>query len=86
MVATANANYVFLNWTESGETVSTNAIYSFEVTGARTLVANFAEQGPITNHWTPIQNFENTMDGIGIVLVDGVERQSAALELGIFCE
>ena len=85
LTATPNSGYTFVNWTESGETVSTNATYSFEVTGARSLVANFMTQGPITNHWTPNQTFENTMDGIGIVLIDGVEQLSAALELGIFC-
>jgi hypothetical protein len=85
LTAIANTGYTFVNWTESDETVSTDATYSFEVTAARNLVANFALQGPITNHWIPIQNFENTMDGIGIILIDGVEQQSAALELGIFC-
>ena len=85
LTATANDGFVFVSWTENGEPVSTNATYSFEVNGARNLVANFALQGTITNHWIPIQTFENTMDGIGIVLIDGVEQQSAALELGIFC-
>ena len=85
LIATPVTGYSFVNWTEGGQAVSTDATYSFEVTAARNLVANFALQGPITNHWIPIQNFENTMDGIGIILIDGVEQQSAALELGIFC-
>ncbi len=66
--------------------VSTNAIYNFTVMETATYMANFEIQGAITNHWTPIQTFENTMDGIGIVFINGVEQQSAALELGIFCE
>ena len=37
------------------------------------------------NHWTPNQTFENTMDGIGIVLIDGVEQLTGNLELGVFC-
>ncbi|MDR2928984.1 MAG: DUF2436 domain-containing protein [Cytophagaceae bacterium] len=41
VVATANANYTFINWTEDGVAVSTNASYTFTVTGNRTLVANF---------------------------------------------
>jgi hypothetical protein len=40
-VATANTGYAFSNWTENGSVVSTNASYSFTVSGARTLVANF---------------------------------------------
>ena len=86
LTATANAGYAFVNWTEGGTVVSTEATYTFTMTGERTLVANFEMTGPITLHWTPIQNFENTMDGIGVVLVDGVEQQSAGLELGIFCD
>ena len=43
LTATANEGYNFINWTEGGEEVSTEATYSFEVTGDRTLVANFEE-------------------------------------------
>ena len=42
--ATANAGYTFTNWTENGNVVSTNAHYTFTVTGNRTLVANFTQQ------------------------------------------
>ena len=40
--ATANDGYQFVNWTEGNAVVSRDAAYSFTVTGARTLVANFA--------------------------------------------
>lgn len=40
--ATANSDYTFSNWTENGTQVSTNANYTFTVTGSRTLVANFS--------------------------------------------
>jgi hypothetical protein len=42
LTATSNEGYTFTNWTENGEVVSTNTIYSFRVTGNRNLVANFA--------------------------------------------
>jgi hypothetical protein len=42
VTATANAGYAFTNWTEEGEVVSTEASYSFTVTGNRSLVANYA--------------------------------------------
>ena len=41
VVASPNANYTFANWTENGNVVSTNASYTFNVTGNRTLVAHF---------------------------------------------
>ena len=46
--ATAAEGYTFTNWTENGNQVSTNANYTFTVTGNRTLVANFAVQAPNT--------------------------------------
>ncbi len=42
LTATANTGYTFVNWTEGNEVVSTNATYTFTVTGDRTLVANFS--------------------------------------------
>lgn len=44
VTATANEGYTFTNWTENGNVVSSNASYTFTVTGNRTLVANFAAQ------------------------------------------
>ena len=37
--ATANGGYSFVNWTRNGTSVSTNASYSFTVTGNATYVA-----------------------------------------------
>ena len=42
--ATANTGYTFVNWTENGTQVSTNANYTFTVTGDRNLVAHFQLQ------------------------------------------
>lgn len=42
--ATPNSGYAFLNWTEGGSQVSTNANYTFTVNGNRALVANFQLQ------------------------------------------
>ena len=63
LTATANEGYTFINWTEDGVEVSTEATYSFEVTGDRTLVANFEEEIPTIvqtatlaagwNQWSP---------------------------------
>jgi hypothetical protein len=42
--ATPNSGFTFTNWTENGNVVSTNASYTFAVTGNRILVANFTMQ------------------------------------------
>ncbi|MDQ7816908.1 MAG: hypothetical protein RDU14_07750, partial [Melioribacteraceae bacterium] len=44
VTATANTGYNFVNWTESGNQVSTSTSYSFTATSNRTLVANFASK------------------------------------------
>ena len=44
VTATANTGYTFANWTEGGTVVSTSASYTFTVSGARTLTANFISQ------------------------------------------
>jgi hypothetical protein len=41
--AAANAGYTFTNWTEGLLVASTNANYGFNITGNRTLVANYAK-------------------------------------------
>ena len=43
VTATANDGYSFVNWTENGTVVSTDASYTFTVTSDRELVANFVE-------------------------------------------
>ena len=52
VTATANSGYTFTKWTENGTQVSTDANYTFTVTGNRNLVANFEAQGP--NYYTII--------------------------------
>lgn len=46
--ATAKPGYVFLNWTEAGNVVSTASAFSFTLLNQRTLVANFAAGFTIT--------------------------------------
>ena len=41
LTAAANEGYTFINWTNDGDVVSINTIYSFTVTEAVSLVANF---------------------------------------------
>ena len=48
--------YHFVNWTENGTVVSTNAVYSFTVTGDRTLIANFSNDAGQTYTITATPN------------------------------
>ena len=43
--ATASSGYTFLNWTEGGSVVSSQANYTFTVNSSRTLVAHFTYNG-----------------------------------------
>ena len=46
VTATPNTDYHFVNWTENGTAVSSDATYTFTVTADRDLVANFSETLP----------------------------------------
>ena len=69
--AICNEGYDFLNWTENGAQVSTQANYTFKVTQNRNLVANFAAQAP--NTYTI--NVSVTPAGAGTVTGEGVYQQ-----------
>ena len=49
VIATTNAGYNFVNWTEGTNEVSTAPSYTFTVTGSRDLVANFSLATGSTN-------------------------------------
>ncbi len=69
--AICNEGYDFVNWTENGAQVSTQANYTFKVTQNRNLVANFAVQAP--NIYTI--NVSLTPAGAGTVTGEGVYQQ-----------
>lgn len=64
VTATSNTGYTFSNWTENGNVVSTQANYTFNVNGNRTLVANFtAQQYTITATADPVNGGNVTGGG-----------------------
>ena len=82
--ATANEGYTFVNWTKSGEVVSTSATYSFTVTENATYVANFSASN--ASHWdVDIHQYPYNMSVTGILQINGVEQQTETLEIGAFC-
>lgn len=44
LIAEPNEGFEFVNWTEDGEVVSTDPVYTFTVTGHRNIIANFARK------------------------------------------
>jgi len=64
LTAVPNTYYSFTNWTENGEVVSTNATYTFTVTGNRVLVANFFFGEGIAEQNVNISVLPNPTSGI----------------------
>ena len=62
VVATTNAGYNFVNWTENGSQVSTDSVFAFAVTGNRDLLANFREEDAVL--YTVITKAEPVEGGI----------------------
>ena len=51
LTAEPNEGYEFVGWKENGSTVSTDATYTFEVNGPRSLIASFEKQSaPVHTH------------------------------------
>ncbi len=50
VTATANTDWVFMNWTEDGTEVSTEPTYSFEVEEERILLANFSYEAIVAGN------------------------------------
>ncbi|MEQ1851157.1 MAG: hypothetical protein ABMA01_06145 [Chthoniobacteraceae bacterium] len=63
LIATPNAGYAFVNWTDNGTVVSTASNYTFTVTGNRTLVANFSSGSTITTVAAPLTGGTTNGDG-----------------------
>ena len=57
LTATANEGYDFMNWTENGAVVSTDATYTFVITANRNLVANFEESYPAEGAYLIVEGY-----------------------------
>lgn len=66
VTAEANDGYAFINWTENGEEVSTEAEYTFTVESNHNLVANF-----IPEHLIPEYTISVSSNAIGVGTVTG---------------
>ena len=77
VIASANAGYNFVNWTENGSQVSTDSVFAFAVTGNRDLVANFSEEGVVL--YTVITKAEPEVGGT--VTGEGIYEEGREIEL-----
>lgn len=78
----ANLNYTFQSWTENGDVVSTDSVYSFVVTSDRTLVANFVKMTSVEEAETEVKIYPNpTSDKIQINLNDSFALNNVRCEL-----
>ncbi|MCQ2308237.1 MAG: InlB B-repeat-containing protein [Bacteroidales bacterium] len=85
VTASRNPKYDFINWTEDGEKVSTDAEFTFTATeGVRTLVAHFETQ---KTHWTPCDPslYEGKMSVTAILQINDDEQFTDTYEIGAFC-
>ncbi|MBP1673027.1 MAG: large protein [Bacteroidetes bacterium] len=67
VTATANSGYIFTNWTENGNVVSTDANYSFVLSNNRNLVANFICNLPLPGSVGLISGSSNVCQGDSFV-------------------
>jgi len=51
--AIPNSDYLFINWTEQGNEISTEPFYEFTITTNRTFFANFAQSQNLITYQTP---------------------------------
>ena len=59
LTATANEDYVFVEWTKNGTQVSTNAIYTFTVMASETYIAHFQSTATVIENTSTCQIFPN---------------------------
>ena len=76
LTATPNEGYMFINWTENGQEVSTNPVYSFTVTEGRNLQANFAVAHTVSVEINPEDG--GTVSGAGTYLAGSTCLLTAA--------
>lgn len=81
--ATPNPGYQFVNWTENDTVVSSDACYSFTVTGDRTLVANFVYYDNVKEHECDgILMYPNPTNGQVKIEAEGIKHITISTMLG----
>ncbi len=84
LIATADAHYDFVNWTEDGEVVSTTAEYSFIVTKDIELTANFQEHAKYTITASAADNTMGYVTGAGTYYIGETVTLKATAKTGYY--
>ena len=75
VTAVANANYIFVNWTENGTELSTSTVYSFDVTRDINITANFLDiTGVGETSSVAVEVYPNPANGEINVSCEGMRR------------
>ena len=85
VIATPVDDYHFVNWTENGEEVSTDASYTFTVNGDRELVANFSQFDvqtiELVEGWNWVAfNVDITLDDLKETLVEALPNAAIIIK------
>ena len=84
LTATANEGYKFVNWTENGVIISTDAEYSFVITKDRDLVANFISTAGIVENAAAFSIYPNpAVDRVVIATESTIESVSIYTLTGV---
>ncbi|MFZ4521285.1 MAG: InlB B-repeat-containing protein [Bacteroidales bacterium] len=84
VIATPNAGYGFINWTEFGTVVSSSPSYTFDPINNTELVANFGQLYQVTATASPVAG--GTITGAGPVVAGGTITLNAAPGNGFIFE
>lgn len=84
VTSSPNAGYLFVNWTEFGNVVSTSPSYTFTPVYSTTLIANFAQAFQVTATASPVAG--GTIGGAGQVPSGGTATLTASPENGYIFE
>ncbi|MCQ2314974.1 MAG: T9SS type A sorting domain-containing protein, partial [Bacteroidales bacterium] len=74
ITAVANANYIFVNWTENGTELSTSAVYSFEVTRDINITANFSDITGVEENSVAVEVYPNPANAEMNIICERMKR------------
>ncbi len=74
VTAVANANYIFVNWTENGTELSTSTVYSFEVTRDMNVTANFSYITGVEENSVAVEVYPNPANAEMNIICERMKR------------
>ena len=81
IIATANENYEFINWTKNGTEVSTDASYTFTVMESEEYVAHFRYYDHVVENTTSCQIFPNPFTSVVSITTEKVAQSASIYDI-----